>query len=320
MPLSIRPGSLGDAETFTRLVNEHHEAFTGEPLWSVEEIRAVLVTATADPNRDDRYVERDGTPVAGFHTRFYEPFDVGRIDLAVPLQPDRTTIAEMLIDAAIRVLRSRSKILSDAIAQSTVPTEDVEVLAALRSRGFEVSGRLALLEVPTREVPTRKAPKGAAPDGIEVVTFDVQQHLDDGFTILDQSFPTAGSNWYLVRDDFEHMMRSDPTALTGLSLMAFEDGKPVGVCINFVDTMRPAAGHIGMLGVARAARRRGIGRALFTESLARFEARSWTHARLTTITPASGVGGEDAGGFFRSVGMTTVYDHDILSRPLLGRL
>ncbi len=315
MPLSIRPGSLGDAETFTRLVNEHHEAFTGEPLWSVEEIRAVLVTATADPNRDDRYVERDGTPVAGFHTRFYEPFDVGRIDLAVPLQPDRTKILEMLIDAAIRVLRSRPKIVSDAIAQATVPTEDVEVLTALRGRGFEISGRLALLEIPTRNTPS-----GSTPGGIEVVTFDVQQHLDVGFTILDQSFPTAGSNWYLVRDDFEHMMRSDPTALPGLSLMAFEGGEPVGVCINFVDTMRPLAGHIGMLGVARNARRRGIGRALFAESLARFEAQSWTHARLTTITPASGVGGEDAGGFFRSVGMTTVYDHDILSRPLLGRL
>ena len=85
-------------------------------------------------------------------------------------------------------------------------------------------------------------------------------------------FPTAGSNWYLVRDDFEHMMRSDPTALPGLSLMAFEDGRPVGVCINFVDTMRPDAGHIGMLGVARSARRRGIGRTLFNESLTRFAA------------------------------------------------
>jgi ribosomal protein S18 acetylase RimI-like enzyme len=221
----------------------------------------------------------------------------------------------MLIDAAIRVLRSRPTILSDAIAQSTVPTEDVEVLDVLRGRGFTVTGRLALLEIPVAQ-----APEGPPPEGIEVVTFDVQKHLDDGFTILDQSFPTAGSNWYLVRDDFEHMMRSDPTALPGLSLMAFEEGRPVGVCINFVDTMRPEAGHIGMLGVARSARRRGIGRALFTESLARFEARSWTHARLTTITPASGVGGEDAGGFFRSVGMTTVYDHDILSRPLLGRL
>ena len=89
MSLSIRPGSLGDTKTFTRLVNDHHEAFTGETLWSVEEIRALLVTATADPTRDDRFIDRDGITVAGFHTRFYEPFNVGRIDLAAPLREDR---------------------------------------------------------------------------------------------------------------------------------------------------------------------------------------------------------------------------------------
>jgi GNAT superfamily N-acetyltransferase len=134
--------------------------------------------------------------------------------------------------------------------------------------------------------------------------------------VLDQSFPTPGSNWYLVRDDYEHMMRNDPTALAGLSLLAFRGTTPVGVCINFVDTMRPEAGHIGMLGVARDHRLGDIGRALFAESLRRFSELGWTHARLTTITPADGVGREDAGGFFRSVGMTTVYDHDIMSRSL----
>jgi hypothetical protein len=44
LTLSIRPGSLVDVDTFTDLVNEHHETFTGEPLWSVEEMRAILVT------------------------------------------------------------------------------------------------------------------------------------------------------------------------------------------------------------------------------------------------------------------------------------
>jgi ribosomal protein S18 acetylase RimI-like enzyme len=314
MRLSIRPGTVGDAETFTRLANDHHEAFTGEPLWSLEEMRAVLVTATADPTRDDRYVERDGETIAGFHTRCYEPFDVGRIDLAIPLQKDRSAIVGMLVDSAIRVLKGRPRILPEAIAQATVPTEDQELLHVMRDHGFDLTGRLALLEIPV---------SGPAhppvSDELTIKTFDVSQHLDDGFSILDQSFPTAGSNWYLVRDDFEHMMRNDPTALTGLSLMAYRGAEPVGVCVNFVDTMRPLAGHIGMLGVARSARRQGVGRALFFESLTRFAERGWTHARLTTITPASGVGGEDAGGFFRSVGMTTVYDHDIVSRPLFSR-
>ena len=314
MKLRIRPGTVGDAELFTRLANDHHEAYTGEPLWSLEEIRAVLVTATADPTRDDRYVELDGEAVAGFHTRCYEPFDVGRVDLAIPLQLGRPAIVSMLIDSALRVLKARPRILREAIAQATVPSEDREILDVLSDRGFELTGRLALLEIPVGDVqqpPVR--------DDLRVEPFDVAKHIDDGFSILDQSFPTAGSNWHIVHDDFEHMMRNDPTALSGLSLMAYRGTEPVGVCVNFIDTMRPAAGHIGMLGVARASRREGVGRALFFESLARFAQRDWTHARLTTITPASGVGGEDAGGFFRSVGMTTVYDHDIVSRPLFGR-
>lgn len=312
MTLSIRPGSLEDAATFTRLVNDHHEAFTGEPLWSLEEIRALLVTATANPTRDDRFIDRDGITVAGFHTRFYEPFDVGRIDLAVPLVEDRTTIITMLVDAALRVLISRPTIMEGAIAQSTVPTEDAELIDALRSRGFEITGRLTLLELPVTQA--RDVPP---PGGVTVHTFDVKKHLDDGFEVLDQCFPTPGSNWYLVRDDYEHMMRNDPTALPGLSLIAYEGEQPVGVCINFLDTMRPGAGHIGMLGVARSARRRGIAEALFHESLARFAAKGWTHGRLTTITPSTGHGGEDAIGFFRSVGMQTVYDHDIVARPLI---
>ncbi|MCZ3385599.1 MAG: GNAT family N-acetyltransferase [Actinomycetia bacterium] len=311
MRLSIRPGALSDATALTDLANDHHEAFTGEPLWSVEEIRALLVTATADPTRDDRFVERDGVPVAGFHTRFYEPFDVGRIDLAVPLQDERAAVVEMLVDAALRVLRARSS-KDDAIAQATVPTEDAELIDCLQGRGFAITGRLWLLEIPAEGV-TRVPPSPS----IDVSTLDVLQHLSDGFEILEQSFPTPGSNWHLPRDDYEHMMRNDPTALAGLSLIAHEGARPVGVCINFLDTMRPQAGHIGMLGVARSARRRGIARALFTESLARFAERGWTHGRLTTISPVDGKGGEDAAGFFRSVGMQTVYDHDILARPLV---
>ncbi|MFL6179549.1 MAG: GNAT family N-acetyltransferase [Actinomycetes bacterium] len=314
MPLSIRPGNVGDAETFTRLANDHHEAFTGEPLWSLEEMRAVLVTATADPTRDDRYVMRDGETIAGFHTRCYEPFDVGRIDLAIPLQTDRTQIVAILVDSALRVLKARPRILPDAVAQATVPSEDQEILDVMYDRAFLRTGRLALLEIPVDKVTGPPLP-----EDLRIETFDVAQHVDDGFSMLDQSFPTAGSNWYIVRDDFEHMMRNDPTALRGLSLMAYRGSEPVGISVNFVDTMRPFAGHIGMLGVARSARRRGVGRALFFESLARFQARGWSHARLTTITPASGVGGEDAGGFFRSVGMTTVYDHDIVARPLFDR-
>lgn len=311
MALRVRPGSLADAPAFTALANDHHEAFTGEPLWSLEEVEALFETATADPVIDDRYVERDGETVAGVHIRCSAPFDVGRLDLAVPLQDERGLVAGLLVDAALATLSGRPQITADAVAQATVPAEDDQLLAALHERGFALTGRLALLEVPVTAV-GRPAP----PPGITVLTFDAARHLDDGFAMLDQSFPTPGSNWYLVREDFEHMMQLDPTALPGLSLMAYRDGEPVGACINFVDTMRPGAGHVGMLAVARRERRSGIGRVLLLESFRRFAERGWTHARLTTIRPAEGAGGEAASALFASVGMTTVYDHDIVARPL----
>lgn len=122
MALTIRPGALADADVFTKLVNDHHEAFTGEPLWSIDEIRTLLVTTPAQPHRDDRYIELDGVAVAGLNTRFYEPYDVGRIDLTIPLQTERDAVTTMLIDAALRILRSRSVAGVDAIAQSTVPS------------------------------------------------------------------------------------------------------------------------------------------------------------------------------------------------------
>jgi GNAT superfamily N-acetyltransferase len=218
----------------------------------------------------------------------------------------------VLVDSALTVLRSRRQADRNAVAQSTVPTEDAELLHVLRAHGFSITGRLSLLEIPVAQVAAFNPP-----EGVSIATFEVPRHLDDGFQILEQCFPTPGSNWYLVRDDYEYMMRHDPTALAGLSLIAHDGDRPVGVCINFLDTMRPQAGHIGMLGVARSDRRRGIAQALFAESAARFRGQAWTHARLTTIAPASGAGSEDTLGFFGSVGMQAVYDHDIVARPLV---
>jgi GNAT superfamily N-acetyltransferase len=305
--IRLRSGTVADVETFAGLINAQHQWLRGEDLWDKQELASLLVSPTSDPVRYDRYLEVDGLVVAGLHTHVSEPFSRASVYLACPPGARRIEYAKQLIDASERVLRSRSEIPRDATIQIDVPQEDTELSRLLISTGFLHKDDVVILE-------SDVAGSAAAvwPEGFSQKTLEVATDLERAFELMRVSFVPEPGGWHVARDDFLYMMRNDPTAQGGLTVLAMHDNDPVGIAVNFVDTTRAETGLVGMLGVTPHLRRQGIGKALLLESLSRFRAQGWGHARLATIT------GHSKGNlrFFQSVGLEPIFVNQVYVKAI----
>jgi len=305
----LRVGSLKDVDTFARLMNDYHQSLRGENLWDVDELRATLLSPTSDPVSNDRYIDVDGSSVAAIHTHVNVPYDQGRLYLALPILPRRVDHARMLLEAAIRLMRSRPEMQQDATVEVAIPTEDQDLLTVTESLGF-----IPIQRVYTLESDVRASPLPVWPAGITVSTLNVdeQSSLDASFEVLDEAFPLGAGGRRMEYDDYAHMVRRDPTAEPGLSVIVEDVAGPVGVSINFRDTTRTDTGHVVMLGVVSRMRNRGIGSALLHESFRRFREHGWTHARASTFTGRSSADLR----LFEAVGMQPLFHSEVLMRPL----
>jgi mycothiol synthase len=113
-------------------------------------------------------------------------------------------------------------------------------------------------------------------------------------------------------DEWAHWMLQPPIFEPDLWFLAEEDGEPAAVEINHPRPELPGVGWIGVLGVRRAWRRRGLGRALLLEAFRRFRERGFEEAGL----------GVDAGSLtgatrlYESVGMRVQAQLDIYEKQL----
>jgi GNAT superfamily N-acetyltransferase len=305
--IRLRSGTVADVSTYARLINAQHQWLRHEDLWDVDELASLLVSPTSDPVRFDRYLEADGVAVAGLHTHVSEPFSRTSLYLASPPGDDRTAHAKQLLDAGERLLRGRPEIPRHATVQIEIPQEDVELSRLLITEGYVHTDDVVILESELAQ-----SPEPRWPEGVTAKALDVATDLDRAFEVMKVSFMPEPGGWHISRDDFTYMMRKDPTALRGLSLMALRDRHVVGICVNFADTTRAVTGLIGMLGVAPEHRRSGVGSALLAESLRTFRDQGWTHARVATIVGHSAV---DL-SFFQSAGMAPIYINQMYVKRL----
>ena len=107
--------------------------------------------------------------------------------------------------------------------------------------GFTPARRVHMLEGTTTDVP-----KPVWPGDMTVAPLDLasDQDLTDGFTAFNAAFPPDSGGWRMEIEEYVHMLRRDPTAVPGLSLIARKAGSPVGVATNFRDTTREETGNV----------------------------------------------------------------------------
>src|SRR5262245_45783029 len=135
--MKLRPGTIDDIDVFARLMNGYHRTLRGEVLWDRDELAAELLSPVNDPVTSDRYIEVDGGLVAALHTNFAHPYALARLYLAAPFFPDRLQHSRTLIESGLRLLGLKSNVQSDAVAQMAIPAEDPELIALVKSLGFE---------------------------------------------------------------------------------------------------------------------------------------------------------------------------------------
>jgi GNAT superfamily N-acetyltransferase len=164
------------------------------------------------------------------------------------------------------------------------------------------------------EASTEHASEPIWPEGVGVRPLDLSsdQDVTDGFAVFNAAFPPGSGGWRMEFEEFVHMLRRDPTAVPGLSLIARVGVDPVAVATNFRDTTREHTGNVVHLGVVPAARHRGLGHNMLEESFRRFFAIGWSHARLATFTEPDGHGLQ----LFERVGMYPLFHSEVFTRPI----
>src|SRR5215207_1709419 len=208
--MKLRPGTLGDVETFARLMNSYHLTLRGERLWEQDELAAELLTPVNEPVTSDRYIEVDGEAVAAIHTNCPPPYALARLYLAAPHFPDRLEHSRTLLNSALRLILAKPEVRDDVRVQIAVPSEDPDLIRLVRDIGFAVTQRVFTLEAARESRPEPRWPTGL---DVSTLNTDSKQDMADAVTVFDAAFPPGSGGWRMERREFEHMLYRDPTAI-----------------------------------------------------------------------------------------------------------
>lgn len=202
--------------------------------------------------------------------------------------------------------RAREKGLTRAMAGGWTGHDSAKSLLA--GSGYELirhSWRMRVALADVTEEP-------AWPEGITVRSF----RPGDERTFYEVNQETFEDHWEHNEpdpyDEWAHWILEPPIFEPDLWFIAEEDGEVAAIEINHPRPELPGVGWVGILGVRRAWRRRGLGRALLLKAFHEFRARGFREAGLG-VDAASLTG---ATRLYESVGMRVTAQFDIFEKQL----
>jgi len=311
--LAPEPFSADWISDYVRLINEarsDHPYFRPE---SEEELRAGLFEDEEFDPAGISVVRAEGRIVAaGFaevNLRFVERWGpMGFVDVNVLPAWRHQGLGSALLTHSLDYLLRRG--MREALLWSPKPAQ--ERIDFARHRGFSphlsVYGMLARLPAPRTAAP---------PPGIEIRPMRLPGEEDSLLRVWNGSF----SDHYLFAgtsvDWLGRILQLPRTRLDGM-FFALDGATPVGFAIcypNPPDQQRREGptGYFWELGVVPSHRRRGIGRALFSQGLAWLHAQQMEWAELNVVAA-----NERALGLYREFGFEIVEEYAVLKRPLLA--
>ncbi len=267
--MNLRPYREDDFDATLALMNAHQLAGFGEADVTADELGRWLTTPYVEIERDIRVLERDGRLVG------YADVDEARTDpprfwCDVKVHPDEP--AGEILDILVAWLDERAR---HGVLRVWLSAGDTRVLTELARHGFEPVRHSYRMEIDL----AADSRDPAWPDGIAVRTAgrgELRQVFDHVVEVwrdtndpVDETFEEWG-HWHIERPDF------DPA----LWFLAVDGDEVAGFSICSPDPVRPATGHVPLLGVRAGWRRQGLGEALLLHSFADFRNRGWTHGTL----------------------------------------
>lgn len=303
--IELRPPRLDETAALADLINQDAQELHGEQEETQESIELWLTGPGLDPESDSRVAVADGR-LRGYVDIDAHPEPTYWVDLRVP--PSETAgVRTRLIDWAEEQASERGAGKPGALVRFFTSSLDGPTKRELEDRGYRLirhSYRMRIDfkgELPEPEWPEAVTVRSATPDDAEVAYEIQQETFEDSWEHHPDPFD-EWSHWMTSYDGF------DPS----LWFLAEAGGEVAGVSLCRVHEADENLGWVRVLGVRRAWRRRGLGRALLVHSFREFQRRGIQAVAL-------GVDAESLTGankLYESAGMRVVRRNDIYEQSI----
>lgn len=259
----LRPPTDDDLDFIVSLMSEH----APEPM-EPEFVRRDWTSPVIDVEKDAR-IEADAYCLV-------EDLTEGRAWVGVQGRPSTA-----LLDwAEGRAAEMGARLFSGAWASND------SLLATLEERGFGIVRHSHRMEIDFAQ----PVPSADWPEGVVVRTFQP----GDERTFYEVHQETFEDTWEPIRETYEgwaHWLMQPPDFQPELWFLALAGDESAGLAICHQHTTRPELGWVGILGVRRPWRRRGVARALLLHAFRQFADRGLRGAGLgvdaTSVTGAN---------------------------------
>lgn len=300
MNIELRAPRLDELETLTELINRDSGELYGEREESVESMRMWLTGPTLNPETDMRVAVVEGE-FRGYVDVDPDPEPIYWVDLRVPLsEGDDVRIA--LLDW----VESRAGERGARLLRFHAASVDGPIAALLVARGYRVIRHFYRMRIELDGVlaeprwPEGMAVRAATPADVRTAYEVHQESFED--------------HWEFSRmpyEEWEHAMLGegfDPS----LWFFAESGGEVVGISLCREHEGEARLGWVRVLGVRKAWRRQGLGRALLLHSFREFGRRGF-HAAALGVDADSFTG---ANRLYEDAGMQVVRRSDVYEKAL----
>jgi mycothiol synthase len=280
----VRPLRTDDAAAVAELLAEDERHFGAQPRLSAQDIRAWWLRT--DLERDSWLLEEAGTAIGGgWLDRLTDHAFAGAC--VRPAAKGRG-LGSWLVDTTEQHARD----LAFDLIRNVTNGSDEAARALFESRGFHEARRHYDMAIELDDEP----PPPVMPDGLEIETFQAA----DARAFHAASSESFAQEWGHTTMEFEAWweMRSNDPAFDPSLWFLVRDGDEVAAVAR-CEGGRHGGGYVGMLGVRKPWRRRGLGKALLLHAFREFRDRGYERASL-------GVDSENPTGatrLYESVGM-----------------
>jgi ribosomal protein S18 acetylase RimI-like enzyme len=303
-----RPLSPDDAHLLLDLQHRHQRAVLGHPDCTLDDLREQL----ADPDLDPRSCVVTGDDGRALGSCFvFHDGDSGRADVDVVVDPGpgaglAAGLVELCLELAVE--RGRQLGLAQVQADQGCYRADTAFAEVLRAAGFTAATSFHRMR---REL--AEPVEVRIPDGVQVERVDVE---DDAALRRAHRLHTStfeGHFGFVARPWEEWLAAHRSRSSSGPLWFATLDGQDAGFLHETDQFLEDEqAGYVARLGVERAARGRGVAKALLLSSFAHLRERGRT-AVLLHVDSANATG---ATRLYESVGMSPVVVIDAWRRTL----
>ena len=296
---ATRPAEERDLNDVVRLIHAADAALGLPPEPVRNELAWHWHLPSSDLERDTRMV-RDGDDLIAYaHATWLHPEDGGPLHLVINVHPDHrgSGIEARLLSWAEGVASERG---SEG-TRSMVPDRDEPAKDFLRSRGYvEVRSMYTM-----RKSLSVAEPAGGSPEGVTIRRYgDADERM-----LFELNQAAFAEHWGMEPTTLEsfnedlHAEDWDPS----LVFLADSDEASVGYVIPFIFE---TCGWVGMLGVLKEWRGRGIGKALLRRAFAELASRGMSEVRLGVDTQNT----DGAVALYEGVGMSVYRRYEMFDR------